>query len=238
MNMENSACIRSCPSHASNESVNNKICDSNKASIVMDESERDDLEVLVMNHNVESSTPLSSSCNYGLSGLNISEEKMRRKLRFFFMNPIEKWQAKRRFPYKFVVQVIKIILVTIQLCLFAHSRYNHVNYTWDNRVTFSHLFLKGWDATREVNAYPPGVGPLALYKIDEFYETLDFAVVGYSNIPNAIGPYSYTEEDNSMLPPVLCIQQYKCGIIFGFNESYMFNGEIEENVKVKRSGKQ
>lgn len=33
------------------------------------------------------------------------EERMRRKLQFFFMNPIEKWQARRKFPYKFVVQV-------------------------------------------------------------------------------------------------------------------------------------
>lgn len=79
-----------------------------------------------------------------------TEEKMRRKLKFFFMNPIEKWQAKRRFPYKFIVQVIKILLVTIQLCLFAHNNYIHVNYTWDNRVAFSHLFLRGWDTSLEV----------------------------------------------------------------------------------------
>lgn len=75
---------------------------------------------------------------------------MRRKLKFFFMNPIEKWQAKHRFPYKFIVQVIKIILVTVQLCLFAHSNYMHVNYAWDNRIAFSHLFLRGWDTTYEV----------------------------------------------------------------------------------------
>lgn len=101
-----------------------------------------------------------------------NQDKMRRRLQFFFMNPIEKWQAKRRwalkwskhstapwksmefshcrFPYKFVVQVIKIVLVTLQLCLFAHSRYNHVNYSWDNRVTFSHLFLMGWSPEMEV----------------------------------------------------------------------------------------
>lgn len=86
---------------------------------------------------IYSSTPVTpSACLH-------QQEKMRRRLQFFFMNPIEKWQAKRRFPYKFVVQVIKIVLVTMQLCLFAHSRYNHVNYTWDNKVTFSHLFLRG-----------------------------------------------------------------------------------------------
>lgn len=79
-----------------------------------------------------------------------AEDKMRRKLRFFFMNPVEKWQARRKFPYKFIVQVIKIILVTVQLCLFAHNNYTHVNYTWDNRIAFSHIFLRGWDATQEV----------------------------------------------------------------------------------------
>lgn len=167
-------------------------------------------------------------CNQSSTMALLGEEKMRRKLQFFFMNPIEKWHAKRRFPYKFGVQVIKIILVTMQLCLFAHSRYKHVNYTWDNRVTFSHLFLKGWDSTREVNAYPPSMGPLAVYEVDEFYDTIDYAYAGYANLGNAIGPYSYTAEDNKMTDPVLCLFQYKEGTIFGFNESYVFNSEIEE----------
>nr|QDR50964.1 Transient receptor potential cation channel, mucolipin [Heliconius melpomene] len=154
------------------------------------------------------------------------EEKMRRKLQFFFMNPIEKWRAKRKFPYKFVVQVIKIVLVTLQLCLFAHNRYNHVNYTWDNRISFSHLFLLGWDSTREINAYPPGAGPLAVYKVDEFYNALDYAYTGYSNLSNAIGPYSYNNEDNNKTDPIFCTYYYKKGIIHGFNESYEFNSEI------------
>ncbi|VVC91038.1 unnamed protein product [Leptidea sinapis] len=154
------------------------------------------------------------------------EEKMRRKLQFFFMNPIEKWQAKRKFPYKFMVQVIKIVLVTFQLCLFAHNRYNHVNYTWDNRISFSHLFLLGWDSTREINAYPPGAGPLAVYKLNEFYDTLDFAFNGYANLSNAIGAYSYNDENNNMPDPIFCLYNYKQGIINGFNESYEFNSEI------------
>ncbi|GAB0094000.1 Mucolipin [Sergentomyia squamirostris] len=154
-------------------------------------------------------------------------ERMRRKLQFFFMNPIEKWQARRRFPYKFFVQVVKIVLVTIQLCLFAHSRYNHINYTWDNRVTFSHLFLNGWDESREVESYPPSVGPLALYVQNEFFETIDYAIEGYQNLSKAIGPYSYPNEDNSMAPLHLCLYRYKEGTIFGFNESYIFNSEID-----------
>lgn len=159
----------------------------------------------------------------------LTEERMRRKLQFFFMNPIEKWQAKRRFPYKFVVQVIKIILVTLQLCLFAFSRYYHENYTWDNKITFSHLFLKGWDSTREINAYPPAAGPLAIYKIEEFYDTIDYAYYGYAELNKTIGPYSYANEDNSMTGMQLCIYEYKEGTIFGFNESYIFDSEIIES---------
>ncbi|XP_062553149.1 mucolipin-3-like [Armigeres subalbatus] len=161
------------------------------------------------------------------SDMPLTEGRLRRKLQFFFMNPIEKWQAKRRFPYKFVVQVIKIILVTLQLCLFAHSRYMHVNYTWDNTITFSHMFLKGWDITMEVSTYPPETGPLSVYVIDDFFQTIDYAIDGYANLEEAIGPYSYPNEDNTMAPMQFCLYRYKDGTIFGFNESYFFNPEID-----------
>ncbi|XP_026278920.1 mucolipin-3 isoform X1 [Frankliniella occidentalis] len=157
-------------------------------------------------------------------------ERMQRRLRFFFMNPIEKWHAKQRFPYKFLIQVIKIVLVTTQLCIFAHSRYKHVNYAWDNRVTFSHLFLRGWDTTREVNSYPPAVGPLALYVKEDFYHTLDYAVAGYRKLSDAIGPYSYDTDDNHIGSPLLSLYEYKEGVIYGFNESYQFNSEIDRHV--------
>lgn len=154
---------------------------------------------------------------------------MRRKLQFFFMNPIEKWHAKKRFPFKFFVQLIKIILVTLQLCLYAYSSYNHVNYTWDNRITFSHLFLRNWDATREVNSYPPSIGPLAIYKKEDLFKTIDYAYNGYIHLDEAIGPYSYANEDNSATDLVLCLDQYKQGIIYGFNESYVFDSQTVES---------
>lgn len=51
----------------------------------------------------------------------LEENKMRRKLRFFFMNPVEKWEAKQRFPYKFLVQVFKIVFVTIQVSYYCEE---------------------------------------------------------------------------------------------------------------------
>ncbi len=44
------------------------------------------------------------------------------------------------------------------------------------------MFLKGWDATREILAYPPGTGPLAVYEKEEFFGYLDFAIKAVSNI--------------------------------------------------------
>lgn len=172
-------------------------------------------------------TPTTSSTAQLSPMSSLNEDRMRRKLQFYFMNPIEKWQARRKFPYKFVIQLIKIVVLTIQLCLFAHSRYNHINYTWDNRVAFSHLFLRGWDDASEVDTYPPTKGPLALYVEDDFYGTIDYAVEGYTqNLSRAIGSYSYPNEFNKPQPLRLCIYHYEQGEIYGFNESYVFNPSI------------
>jgi hypothetical protein len=51
-----------------------------------------------------------------------------------------------------------------------------VNYTWDNKIAFSHLFLKDWDTSREITSYPPTTGPLAVYTKEDFYQYIDFAV--------------------------------------------------------------
>ena len=84
--------------------------------------------------------------------------EMRKMLQFYFMNPVEKWYSKRRFPYKLLVQIIKIVLVTLQIYLFAINRSTHIEFSWNSRFTFSHLFLKQWDTTREIVAYPPDQG--------------------------------------------------------------------------------
>lgn len=184
-----------------------------------------DSEIIVPGDNYEEID--SERCDHSGSTVSLlTEERLRKKLQFHFMNPIEKWKAKRRYPFKFIVQLIKIVLVTLQLSLYSYSRYHYVNYTFDNRVTFSHLFLKGWDPTREINSYPPTAGPLAVYVIEDFYSTIDFAVKGYTKVNNAIGSYSYPNEDNSMPDIVFCLYSYRQGDIYGFNESYVFNPQI------------
>ena len=143
----------------------------------------------------------------------IEEESLKRKLKFFYMNPIEKWNSKRKFPFKLLILIVKIILVTIQLCYFAHRRTTFIDFMFSNKISFCHLFLSGWDATREVIAYPPQSGDLAIYKISDFYTVIDYAVINYANLDDAIGSYKYPN-NSSMGHIQMCLKLKN-----GLNES-------------------
>lgn len=72
---------------------------------------------------------LTSVTGYGSSDLNGSpptldvsgshqqeeEEALRRKLKYFFMSPCDKYHAKGRKPFKLVLQLLKIVIVTAQV---------------------------------------------------------------------------------------------------------------------------
>lgn len=45
------------------------------------------------------------------------EDQMRRKLKFFFMTPCEKFWTRGRKPWKLAMQVLKIAMVTIQVSI-------------------------------------------------------------------------------------------------------------------------
>jgi len=118
------------------------------------------------------------------------EEKIKRKLKFFFMNPAEKYYATRKLPWKLGLQILKVFLVTAQLWIFATYRYAHVNFYTDQTVSFQHFFLKDWDEAREIHAYPPSLGKNALYRKSEFYEFVDFAATNLAQIEDdALCPF-------------------------------------------------
>ncbi|KAK7940156.1 hypothetical protein WMY93_003482 [Mugilogobius chulae] len=92
-----------------------------------------------------------SSCPGG--GLGVSgfqqereeeEEALRRKLKYFFMSPCDKYHAKGRKPFKLGLQLLKIIIVTVQLVLFGLSNQMVVTFKDENTAAFKHLFLKGY----------------------------------------------------------------------------------------------
>ena len=50
-----------------------------------------------------------------VNDLTEDQDRMRRDLRYHFMNPKEKWKAKGTLPIKMIIIVIKLIVVTIQV---------------------------------------------------------------------------------------------------------------------------
>lgn len=47
--------------------------------------------------------------------MDLEEEELRRKLKYFFMSPCDKYHAKGRKPYKLGLQILKIFIVTVQV---------------------------------------------------------------------------------------------------------------------------
>ena len=92
---------------------------------------------------------MSGMSNSGLPGPPDEDvsDTMRRRLRFFFMNPLEKWNAKRQFPYKLTIQLIKIFFVTLQVWkisfywyLNLHAAKNHFLH-WIGSIKVENLLI-------------------------------------------------------------------------------------------------
>lgn len=142
-------------------------------------------------------------------------DRFRRKLRYFFMNPLDKWRTKGKLPWKLGLQVVKIIVVTLQLLIFGSHMSKYLTHQGNMVVTFRELFMSGWDPVREVMTYPPSAGPYAVYTKDDFYKHVNNAIFVYSGLTSsAIGLFGYAHnvsQINAMSPISLCKEHYTHG---------------------------
>ena len=157
-------------------------------------------------------------------------DRFRRKLRYYFMSPIDKWRAKRRFPFKLLIQVLKIILVTLQLMIFGFDMSNHLSQESNAIISFRELFLSNWDPVREVMAYPPAAGPYAVYTKDDFYFSVDYAIRQFSNISDlSIGSFGYainrTQTNRNMSDIIVRRLHYATGDAEPSDYVYVYDNE-------------
>ncbi|KAL4657962.1 mucolipin-1-like isoform X1 [Arapaima gigas] len=142
------------------------------------------------------------------------EEALRRKLKYFFMSPCDKYHAKGRKPYKLGLQLLKIIIVTIQLVLFGLSNQMVVTFKEENSASFKHLFLKGYKEGTD--------NTLAVYTQGDVYTQIFFAVEQYLVLQEtAVERYAYvygTGANGSALS--LCQQYYREGSIDPANDTF------------------
>ncbi|KFM57639.1 Mucolipin-3, partial [Stegodyphus mimosarum] len=156
-----------------------------------------------------------------------SSEILKRRLKYFFMNPIDKWRTKGKFPWKLLLQIVKIVFVTLQLCVFGTDGYIYELQKQHTASSFRHIFLLGWTPLRDVVSYPPSTGPYAVYTKPEFFQNIDYVIKTYANITNlALGTYCYDGPNCTMTNVSFCREEFKT--MMAFNSSVTFDGRPQE----------
>lgn len=142
------------------------------------------------------------------------EEALRRKLKYFFMSPCDKYHAKGRKPYKLALQLLKIIIVTVQLVLFGLSNQMVVAFKEENTDSFRHLFLRDYvDDSAE---------PLCIHTQRDVYDHIEYAIEQYLALPQtSVGRYAYVRgsalNDSALY---LCQRYYRKGTIDPVNDTF------------------
>ncbi|KAJ8366643.1 hypothetical protein AAFF_G00348210 [Aldrovandia affinis] len=147
-------------------------------------------------------------------------EDFRRKLKYYFMNPCDKFRARGRKPWKLSLQILKICLITIQLVSFGLSNQMMVTFKEENLMAFRHLFLKGY-ADHSVETY-------SVYTRSEVYDHIDFIIQQYTNLGSlTAGNHAYEKTGDVITPLSLCQQFYRNGTISPANESFNIDPHID-----------
>nr|KAG5705297.1 hypothetical protein BaRGS_010748 [Batillaria attramentaria] len=141
------------------------------------------------------------------------EDALRRRLKFFFMDPCNKFRARRHWPWKLSLQLIKVVIITVQLVIFGGQRSDIVEYFERHDTALKHLLLKGWDPSYETMPYPPATGRYAIYSKDDFFDAIEYAWKGYYLLPyNSLASVTMIRENRTnngvfngtVLPVTLC----------------------------------
>ncbi|KAM9797363.1 mucolipin-3 isoform 1-T3 [Syngnathus typhle] len=147
-------------------------------------------------------------------------ECLRRNIKFYFMNPCEKYRARGRKPWKLVLQIIKIAIITIQLVSFGLSNQMVVTFKEENLMTFQHLFLKDY--------VDGGIATYAIYRQEDVYDHIRYVVQQYANLHNTtVGNHEYEKNGIVYTPLTLCQEFYRNGTIYPGNDTFEIDAHVE-----------
>ncbi|XP_015784554.1 mucolipin-3 [Tetranychus urticae] len=176
-----------------------------------------------INENIHRERFLLSTTSYSTE----ARDAFRRELKYYFMNPIDKWRSKKKFPWKLLLQLTKLIIVTIQIYFFGTQMSRFKTHQANMEITLRELLLSDWDPVREVMTYPPSAGPFACYTKSDLFRNIDYAIRSFSNITNTgVGSFSYDSAAPDKVSPIYVnILRFAKGEADPFNFSYNFNNE-------------
>ncbi|XP_016001538.2 mucolipin-2 isoform X2 [Rousettus aegyptiacus] len=152
----------------------------------------------------------------------VKEECLREDLKFYFMNPCEKYRARHQIPWKLGLQILKIVMVTTQLIRFGLSNQLVVAFKEENTVAFKYLFLKGYSGIDEDNY------SCSVYTQEDAYESIFYAINQYHRLKDiSLGTLGYGENEENRIGLRVCKQHYKKGTMFLSNETLNIDSDIE-----------
>uniref|UniRef100_A0A3P8PYM0 Polycystin cation channel PKD1/PKD2 domain-containing protein n=1 Tax=Astatotilapia calliptera TaxID=8154 RepID=A0A3P8PYM0_ASTCA len=159
----------------------------------------------------------------GCCGLDTKTvEDFRRRLKYFFMNPCEKYRARGRKPWKLTIQILKIAITTIQLVSFGLSNEMMVTFKDENLMTFRNLFLKGYKDHRH--------GSLSLYTKRDVNEHIHYIINRYTNLQNlTVGNLAYELINGDYTPLTLCQVFYRNSTIDPENDTFDIDPHIDKD---------
>ncbi|XP_027875589.1 mucolipin-3 isoform X2 [Xiphophorus couchianus] len=148
-------------------------------------------------------------------------EDFRRRLKYFFMNPCEKYRARGRKPWKLMLQILKIVIITAQLVFFGLSNEMMATFKEDNLMTFEHLFLKGFKDHWQ--------GNYVLYTKADLYDHIYHIINTYANLQNlTLGNHAYGKIDGKYTPLSVCQLLYKNSTIDPERDTFHIDPHIDE----------
>uniref|UniRef100_A0A2D4MDL5 Mucolipin extracytosolic domain-containing protein n=1 Tax=Micrurus spixii TaxID=129469 RepID=A0A2D4MDL5_9SAUR len=152
----------------------------------------------------------------------MEEESLKKDLKFYFMNPCEKYRARCQIPWKLGLQILKIVMVTTQLILFGLSNQLVVSFKEENTIAFKHLFLKNYSGVDEDDY------SCSVYTQQDVYNSIFFAISQYQQLKNiSLGTLGYEQDEDDMAGLHICKQQYKKGTVLPSNDSLLIDSTIE-----------
>ena len=155
-------------------------------------------------------------------------DHFRREMRIFRMNPIEKWRATGKVPWKLGLQAIKIVFVTIQLVVYGTHINRHFTHFESTVAFMKEMFLMNPDLTVDIFPYPPTL-PEALHHRKEFFDHVDNAVASYSTLSReTFGAHDYDDDsvDDRIPRFTFCHESYNFGSIDSSRLFYNMSREV------------
>ncbi|XP_060081560.1 mucolipin-3-like [Ylistrum balloti] len=150
-----------------------------------------------------------------------TQEDLRIQLVLHFSHTMARcWRNKKiykKIPSKMLLLIVNVILVTLQLIIFANERSHFATFLNRNNIALRHLLLKNWSKDYETMPYPPTTGTYAVYTIDDLKDHVEYAVNGIHSLPTkAVGTF-LLNANNSTVPLRICATYFKSGV---FNSTF------------------